>query len=69
LRSTTRPARVWQSYQSPISFTANTAQTFSAMWTVPSALPTGAYTLRMGVFTAAWTFQAWKDSAATLSVY
>jgi len=62
-------ARVWQSYQSPISFTANTAQTFSAMWTVPSTLPTGAYTLRMGVFTATWTFQAWKDSAATLSVF
>ena len=60
--------KVWQTWQSPVSFSANTLRQFTAAWTIPSTQATGTYTLKLGVFTTAWSFQAWDDSAATFTI-
>lgn len=61
--------KVWQTYQSPVSFAATTAKRFTASWATPSSLARGTYTLRMGVFPSTWSpCQAWNGNAATVSV-
>ncbi len=61
-------AKVWQTSQSPVSFRAGVAKRFTASWAVPAGQATGTYTLKLGVFTSAWSFQAWDNSAATFTV-
>ncbi len=60
--------KVWQSWQSPVSFAGGVATAFTTSWTVPTSQATGTYTLKLGVFTSGWSFQAWDNSAATFTV-
>jgi len=60
--------KVWQTFQSPTSFSGGAAHQFKVAWPVPQGQASGAYTLKIGVFTSAWGFQSWNDSAATFAV-
>jgi hypothetical protein len=61
--------KIYQTYQSPVSFAANTAQTFTANWSVPGTQVPGTYTLKIGVFGSGWTpMYAWNDAGATMTV-
>jgi hypothetical protein len=61
-------AKVWQTSQSPVSFSAGVAKRFTASWVVTTGQAAGTYTLKLGVFTSAWSFQSWDNSAATFTV-
>ncbi len=62
-------ARVYQTYQDNVSFVAGAPRTITVPWTVPSGLPAGTFTLKVGVFGAGWApLYAWNGSAATLAV-
>jgi hypothetical protein len=51
------------------SFTANTARSFSATWTVPSGAATGTYTVMVGTFGPGWNgVDSFNNNAATFSV-
>jgi hypothetical protein len=61
-------AKVAQWWQTPVAFGTGSASTFTAAWQAPGTLPTGVYTLKLGVFTSAWSFHAWNDKALTFMV-
>ncbi|MEO8539777.1 MAG: hypothetical protein ABI577_08560 [bacterium] len=61
--------KVFQQYWDNQAFNANVTRTFSTAWTIPSTLPTGTYTLKVGVFAPGWAGMfAWNNSAATFTV-
>jgi len=60
--------QVWQTWRSSVTFRAATPQTFTASWPVPTTQAAGAYTLKLGVFTSGWSFQAWNDSALVVTI-
>ncbi len=50
-------------------FTAGQSRTLSTNWTLPTTLPAGTYTLKVGLFGTGWSsVVAWNDSAGTLTV-
>ena len=58
--------QVWWDNQ---ALTANQTRTFSASWQLPSNLPPGQYTLKVGVFKPNWaSMYAWNDSATRFTV-
>ena len=60
--------KIWQSFQSNATFNGQ-PQTFSATWTTPSTLPSGTYTIKIGVFGPYWSpLYGWNNNAATLTV-
>ncbi|GAC1448141.1 MAG: hypothetical protein PVSMB4_04810 [Ktedonobacterales bacterium] len=60
--------KVWQTWQDNQSLTGQ-AQTFQTSWTLPSTLPAGTYTFKVGVFGPGWSaFYGWDNAAATLVV-
>lgn len=60
--------RAWVSWKDNQQLTGK-QQTFSATWAIPANLATGAYTLKMGVFSPNWTtLYSWNDPALKLSV-
>jgi len=61
-------AKVWQTWRSPLSFKAGTPRAVTASWPIPRTQPPGAYTLKLGVFTSAWSFQAWNNAARAFAV-
>ena len=60
--------KVWQAWRVPVSFTTSVAQTITMRYQTPTNLPNGIYTLKLGVFTSAWVFQAWDSSGAVFGV-
>lgn len=61
--------KVFQQYWDNQTFSANVSRTFSSSWTIPSNLPTGTYTVKVGVFAPGWAGMfAWNNSAATFTV-
>ena len=61
--------KVFQRYWDGQSFSANATRTFSAGWRIPSNLPRGTYTVKVGVFGAGWSgMHVWNNSAATFTV-
>ncbi len=60
--------QVWQTWRSSVAFSAATPQTFTASWPVPTTQAAGAYTLKLGVFTSGWSFQAWNNSALAVTI-
>ena len=61
-------AKYWQTWRSPVGFRANVPRTFTAREAIKPGMPTGRYTLKLGLFTAAWGFQAWDNGATTFAV-
>ncbi len=61
-------AKVWQTWRSPLSFKAGIPRAVTASWPIPRTQPPGAYTLKLGVFTSAWSFQAWNNGARAVAV-
>lgn len=61
-------AKIWQAWDSPVSFVAGKPTRFTSSWTLPAQQAAGTYTLKLGVFTSNWAFQAWDDNAATFTV-
>jgi len=61
-------AKVWQRWQSPVTFSAGAPQPFTFTWALPQTQAAGVYTLKLGVFTSAWRFQAWNNGALTVTV-
>ena len=60
---------VWQTWRSPVSFTAGAPQTFTFAWQAPSTTPAGAYTLKIGIFPSDWSrLQAWNNNAIAFTV-
>ena len=65
----TAGTKVYQTTQSPVTFAANTPQTFSAAWSVPAGQAAGTYTFKIGVFGAGWApLYVWDNAAATFTV-
>jgi hypothetical protein len=61
--------KIYQSYQSGVTFAANTPQTFKATWAVPASQAAGTYTLKIGIFGAGWSpLYAWDNAGATFTV-
>ncbi len=61
--------KVYQTYWDNQSFSANVTKSFSRSWRVPSNLPRGTYTLKIGVFRTGWAgLNHWNDQAATFTV-
>jgi hypothetical protein len=61
--------KVFQQWWDNQAFSANVTRTFSTSWTIPSNLPTGTYTLRIGVFAPGWVpMYIWNNGAATFTV-
>lgn len=61
--------KLYQTYRSPVSFAANSATTVKATWTVSTSLPTGGYTLKIGVFGPNWSpLYTWDNYAGTITV-
>ena len=61
--------KVFQQFWDNQAFSANVSRTFSANWTTPTSLPTGTYTLKVGVFAPGWAGMfAWNNGAATFTV-
>jgi len=60
--------KVWQTWQSPVTFSAGAPRTFAASWPIPRGQAPGTYTLKLGVFTSGWSFQAWNNNAATFTI-
>lgn len=63
-------ARVFQAYWENERFgNRNLQRSFTAVWQVPADLPTGAYRVAVGVFSANWgSLQHWNNAAATITV-
>jgi len=61
-------ARVWQAARSPVTFAAGAPQAFTVSWQTPRTQRAGSYTLKLGVFTSSWSFQAWNNNALTFAV-
>ena len=50
-------------------FSANVSRTFSSNWRIPSSLPRGTYTVKVGVFGPGWAgLRTWNNSATTFTV-
>jgi hypothetical protein len=61
--------RIYQSYQSGVTLTANVPQTFTAAWPVPASQAPGAYQVRVGLFDAWWSDRyAWSDPGSAFTV-
>ena len=61
--------KVYQRYWDNRAFSANTTRSFSASWTVPTNLPTGTYTVKIGIFKPGWSgMYLWNNSARTFTV-
>lgn len=61
--------KVFQQYWDNQAFSANVTRTFSAGWTIPSNLPAGTYTVKVGVFAPGWTSMfGWNNGAASFTV-
>jgi hypothetical protein len=61
--------KVFQQYWDGQPFSANVSRTFTANWRVPSNLPRGTYTVKIGVFSPGWSgMHTWNNSAATFTV-
>lgn len=63
--------KVWQTWLSPVTFKANTPQTFTAVYALPPTQPLGEYTLKLGVFsiaTGTWVFQTGDNNATQFTV-
>jgi hypothetical protein len=42
---------------------------YQALWTVPSQLPAGVYTVKIGIFSSDWSqLYTWNDNAAQITV-
>jgi hypothetical protein len=62
-------AKIYQTYQSGVTFAANVPQTFNAAWAVPASQASGTYTLQIGIFGAGWSpLYAWDNTGATFIV-
>jgi len=61
-------AKVWQTWRSPLSFTAGVPRSVTASWRIPLTQTPGGYTLKLGIFTSTWLFQAWNNAARTFTV-
>ena len=61
--------QVYQAWLDNQAFTANVTRTFQWTWAVPSNLPAGTYTIKVGIFTPNWGSNPhWNDGAATVVV-
>jgi hypothetical protein len=61
--------KVYQKVWDNQDFSANVSRTFSSTWRVPSNLPRGTYTIKVGVFGPAWAgLHAWNNAAAIFVV-
>jgi hypothetical protein len=61
--------KVFQQFWDGQAFAAGQTRTLTATWAVPSSLATGAYTVKIGVFSNGWgTLYNWNNTAATLTV-
>src|SRR5215207_8676418 len=61
--------KVFQKFWDNQSFTAGQQRTFSIDWTVPANSATGAYRIKIGLFSVGWgTMYHWNDNAGTLNV-
>jgi len=61
-------AKVWQAWRSPLSFKAGVPRAVTASWPIPRTQAPGGYTLKLGVFTSRWSFQAWNNAARAFTV-
>ena len=61
-------AKVWQAWRSPLSFKAGVPRAVTASWPIPRTQAPGGYTLKLGVFTSTWSFQAWNNAARAFVV-
>jgi len=61
-------AKVWQAWRSPLSFKAGVPRAVTASWPIPRTQAPGGYTLKLGVFTSRWSFQAWNNAARVFTV-
>ncbi len=60
---------VTQLIDNPVSFRANTPQTISQRWVVPSGQAAVAYTFKIGVFGRNWSpLMAWNDRAGSVTI-
>jgi len=60
---------VTQLIDNPVSFRANTPQTISQRWVVPSGQAAAAYTFKIGVFGRNWSpLMAWNDRAGSVTI-
>jgi autotransporter family porin len=61
--------KVFQQFWDNQSFQAGTGRQFSAVWAIPRSLAAGSYTVKIGVFSVAWsTLRHWNNDAARLTV-
>jgi len=61
--------KVYQTYWDNQSFSANSTKTLSRSWRVPTNLPAGTYTVRIGIFKVGWNgMLSWNDNAARFTV-
>jgi autotransporter family porin len=61
--------KVFQVWWDNQSFTAGQSRTLSTNWTLPTTLPAGTYTLKVGLFGTGWgPLVSWNASAGTLTV-
>ncbi len=60
--------RIGQQFFTGQSFAAGESKSYSWDFAVPSTLPAGTYTVKVGVFSASWTLLKWDDQAATFAV-
>jgi hypothetical protein len=61
-------AKVWQTWRSSLSFKAGVPRAVTASWLIPRTQAPGGYTLKLGVFTSTWSFQAWNNAARAFTV-
>jgi hypothetical protein len=61
--------KIHQRYWDKQSFSAGVTRTFSSTLTIPANLPTGTYTVKVGVFGPGWNgLLKWNNAAATFTV-
>jgi hypothetical protein len=61
--------KIYQTWQSPVSFAPNSPKTLTTYWSVPVWQPAGPYTFKIGVFGNGWSpLYTWDDNAATITV-
>jgi hypothetical protein len=61
--------RVHQQVFDNEAFGGGQQRTFTVIWHVPANAPSGAYTIKIGVFSPGWgTLHAWNNAAGTFSV-
>ena len=62
-------AKVHQVWWDNQAFTGGVQRNFVTSWTVPTNLPPGKYTVKIGVFGSGWSaFYAWNGSGTTFTV-